>query len=175
MENDCQCFLFLPWFQACWYCRRLSDYWYIPVEWSLRLHSLLFVSVSKICCIGFQHCQPLSEDLCQVKNSTIATRTPTRYSWTAIFLSIMFSRFLLHNQQWTHYCLWHVHFRIPQTALQHAIMMCYITVVTHALVICLICMHSPSGLRLSGSCIHIRKITRAHVTTITCDTPLVAS
>ena len=32
--------------------------------------------------------------------------------------------------------------------------------------ICLICMHSPSGLQPSGSCIHIRQITRARVTTI---------
>ena len=66
--NDCHCFLFLPRFPTCWYCRRLSDYCYIPVEWSLRLHSLLFVSVSKIYCITFQHCQPLSKDLREAKN-----------------------------------------------------------------------------------------------------------
>ena len=51
--------------------------------------------------------------------------------------------------------------RIPQIALQHAIMTCYITVVTRALMIFLICMHS-------SSCIHIRQITHARVTTITC-------
>ena len=39
---------------------------------------------------------------------------------------------------------------------------CYITYVTWALVICLICPHSASG-----SCVHIRQITPAYVTYIT--------
>ena len=82
----------------------------------------------------------------------------------------MFSWFLLYNQWWTHIVnrLWHIFYHISQTALQHSITMCYIlTVVTHALVICLICMHSPSGLQPLGSCIHIRQITCACDTTIT--------
>ena len=47
-------------------------------------------------------------------------------------------------------------------------MTCYITVVTHTLVIRLICMHLFSGLQPLGLCIHIRKITHACVTAITC-------
>ena len=42
-----------------------------------------------------------------------------------------------------------------------------ISVVSCALVICLICTPTPSGLRPSGLGLHIKQITRAHDTTIT--------